>query len=80
MKKNIIARTERARAYYSGFGGIEIYNILYTPEGESVIYTAGSWTAGAKVYHQTRIYYTKGGEAYFLYKGCRVKLSECIRM
>lgn len=80
MNEKIIARTERARAYYSGFGGIEIFNIMYTPEGESVIYTAGSWTAGEKTYHQTRIYYNKRGDAYFLYKGNRVKLSECIRI
>lgn len=41
MKKKEVC-TGRAAAYISAFCGIEIYKIDYTPDGDSVYYTAGS--------------------------------------
>lgn len=77
MKKSEIC-TGRAAAYISAFCGIEVYKIDYTPEGESVYYTAGSWT-GHPTAHRARIYYNRSGEAYFIYRGSRLKLSDAIR-
>lgn len=70
--------TGRAAAYISAFSGIEIYLIDYTPDGESVYYTAGSWT-GHPTAHRARVYYTRGGDPYFLHRGQRLKFSDAIR-
>lgn len=69
--------TGRAAAYISAFGGIEIFRIEYGIN-DSIIFTAGSWT-GHPTAHRARIYYTRGGDPYFLYSGQRLKLSEAIR-
>lgn len=70
--------TGRAAAYISAFCGIEIYKIDYTPDGDSVYYTAGSWT-GKPTAHRARIYYTRGGDPYFMHRGQRLHFSEAIR-
>lgn len=70
--------TGRAAAYISAFCGIEIFSITHEPDGESIYFTAGGWT-GKPTAHRARIYYTRGGDPYFLYKGNRLKLSEAIR-
>lgn len=70
--------TGRAAAYISAFAGIEIYLIDYTPDGERVYFTAGSWT-GKPTAHRARVYYTRGGDPYFLHRGTRLKLSDAIR-
>jgi hypothetical protein len=77
MKKTEIC-TGRAAAYISAFAGIEIFKIEYAPEGERVYFTAGSWT-GKPTAHRARIYYTRGGDPYFLHRGQRLKLSDAIR-
>lgn len=70
--------TGRAAAYISAFSGIEIFKIDYTPDGDSVYYTAGSWT-GHPTAHRSRIYYTRGGDPYFMHRGSRLHLSDAIR-
>ena len=70
--------TGRAAAYISAFCGIEIFKITYTPDGDSVYYTAGAWT-GHPTAHRARIYYTRGGDPYFLHRGSRLKFSDAIR-
>ncbi len=65
-------------AYYSGFGGIEIKNIGYDCGETYIIYVAGAWCSNKTVHH-TRIYHTLKGKAYFLYKGIRIPLNECMR-
>lgn len=70
--------TGRAAAYISAFCGIEIFKIDYTPDGEQVYFTAGSWT-GKPTAHRARIHYNRNGKAYFIYSGQRLKLSEAIR-
>lgn len=65
-------------AYYSGFGGIEIKNICYDCGETYIIYVAGAWCSN-KTVHRTKVYYTIGGNDYFLYKGNRIPLNECIR-
>lgn len=71
--------TGRAAAYISAFSGIEIFKIDYTPDGETVYYTAGAWTPSRTTYHRSRIYYTRGGDPYFLHRGTRLKFSDAIR-
>lgn len=70
--------TGRAAAYISAFCGIEIFKIDYTPDGDSVYYTAGSWTGHATA-HRARIYYTRSGDPYFLHRGTRLKFADAIR-
>lgn len=71
--------TGRAAAYISAFSGIEIFKIDYTPDGDSVYYTAGAWT-GRPTAHRSRIYYTRGGgDPFFLYRGQRLHFSDAIR-
>lgn len=70
--------TGRAAAYISAFCGIEIFKIDHTPDGEQVYYTAGSWT-GNPTAHRARIYYNRGGDPFFIYRGSRLYLSEAIR-
>ena len=77
MNKKSIC-TGRAAAYISAFSGIEIFKITYSPDGDSVYYTAGSWT-GHPTAHRSRIYYTRGGDPYFLHRGTRLKFSDAIR-
>lgn len=69
--------TGRAIAYISAFSGIEIFRIEYGIE-ESVIFTAAAWT-GRPTYHRARIYYTRGGDPYFLHRGTRLHFSDAIR-
>jgi len=64
-------------AYYSGFGGIEIKSIVYRNE-YYVTFVAGAWCSNKTVHH-TRIYHTLKGNAYFLYKGIRIPLNDCVR-
>ena len=77
MKKKEVC-TGRAAAYISAFSGIEIYKITYSPDGEQVYYTAGSWT-GNPTAHSARLYYNRGGDPFFIYRGSRLYLSEAIR-
>lgn len=70
--------TGRAAAYISAFSGIEIFKIDYTPDGEQVYYTAGSWT-GHPTAHRARVYYTRGGDPFFLHRGTRLKFADAIR-
>lgn len=73
----------KTAAYYSGFGGIEIKEILYGYD-DSVVFVAGAWCSdeigGRKTVHRSRIRYTlTNSEPYFIFGGCRIHLSECIR-
>lgn len=77
MNKKEYCKANPAAAYISAFGGVEIHGIIYGID-DSVIFTAGSWTA-AKSYHKSRIYYNRGGDPFFIYRGNRLYLSEAIR-
>lgn len=67
-----------AMAYYSGFGGIEIKSIVLYDMIDYVVFVAGAWCS-SKTAHRKRIYYTHSGNDYFLYKGIRIHLNECVR-
>ena len=80
MTKKEYCTNNRAIAYYSGFGGLEIHGIEHGVN-DYVYCTASAWYGGnsAKTYHKLRIYY---GEkyTYFNFKGQRVFFDDCIRM
>lgn len=69
--------TGRPCAYYSGWGGLEIYHIEYTPDGDYIYYTSNAWS-GKPVYHKSVLYY-RDDDVYFKYHGVRIHLNECIR-
>lgn len=76
MNKKEFCESNKPEAYYSGFGGIEIYRVEYSTD-DYVIFTANSWS-GKKTYHKSKIYYGEK-KSYFKYKGVRIPLDECIR-
>lgn len=65
-------------AYYSGFGGLEVYGIVYDID-DTVLFTLNAWH-GRVSYHSARVRYNAHGDAYFLAAGQRVYLRECLRI
>lgn len=74
-KKEIL--NARTVAYYSGYDGLEIKDILYGLD-DYIAFTSGAWI-GKERAHICKIYYTVSGNAYFKYNGVRIPLNECIR-
>lgn len=70
----------KAIAYASCNGGIEIYGIEYGIN-DYIYAVSGAWTGTKnRSYHHVKIKYTVAGRAYFRIFGSRVYLDECIRM
>lgn len=76
MNKNAYITVDTI-AYHSSFAGIEIKGIEYGIE-DHIIFVSGAWT-GHKTVHRSKIYYTAAGRDYFIHKGVRIHLDECIR-
>ena len=76
MSKKEICMDARAVAYFSGFGGIEIYHIEYGIN-DFVYFAAGCWN-GKKTLHKAMIYYGKN-DSFFKYNGVRIHFGECLR-
>ena len=62
-------------AYYSGYGGIEIKEVINGLE-DYVIYVSNSFTSNKNV-HKVKIHW--GERPYFIANGVRIHLDECIR-
>lgn len=80
MKKleKMEALAQPSIAYYFGFGGIELKRIEYGIDNY-IIFVAGAWSDKPEI-HRSRVYYTAKGNNYIMYRGCRISLSDCIRM
>ena len=78
MTKKEICENNKTFGYYSGFGGIELKEFDYSIN-DSVYFTANSWN-GKKSYHKARIYIGTNDHAYFIFKGVKISLDECIRV
>jgi len=65
-------------AYYSGYSGIEIKRIEHDID-DYVYYVSGTFSGGNRSAHKCKITYDRNGDAYFMYNGNRIKLSECIK-
>lgn len=80
MKKfeKIEALAQPSIAYASMLGGTELKRIEYGIN-ETVVFVVGAWCSRPEI-HKSRIYYKSNGDAFFTYKGCRISLSDCIRM
>lgn len=63
-------------AYFSGYGGIEIKEIVYGIE-DYAVYVAGAWTNN-KTVHRSKIYFY-GDDIFFKYHGAKISLNDCIR-
>lgn len=63
--------------YYSGFGGMELKEIVYGIE-DYAIFISNAWY-GKKRYCRLKIYYDKG-IPYCKYKGEEIQFSDIIRM
>lgn len=78
MTKREYCENNPVCAMYSfGYTGLEIHGIEYGLD-DYIIY---KYTDGEKVYsyHKSKIQYTTNGNAYFVWRGRRIHLSECIR-
>ncbi len=64
-------------ACFSGFGGLEIKEILYGIE-DTVVFVVGAWCGGREI-HTAKIHY-ETERAYFNYRGVRVHFDEILRM
>lgn len=78
ISKKEICLGNPSRAYYSGFGGLEIKYIDYGID-DYIYCVSGSWT-GKPSYHKLKIYYGADGVAYITLHGYKVLLNECIKM
>lgn len=77
MRKKEAVENNKAFAYWSGFGGVELHYIEYGIE-DYIYFTAGAWN-GAKTYHKAKVYYTEDG-GYFKLNGYKIPLNECLRI
>lgn len=74
MNKDIL--NMKTVAYYSGYNGIEVKNILYGYD-DYVQVVSGAWY-GTRKAHTVKIYY-ETERPYFKINGVRIHLDECIR-
>ena len=78
MNKKEICENNKTFGYYSGFGGIELKEFDYSIN-DSVYFVANAWY-GKKSYHKARIYIGTNDHAYFIFKGVKISLDECIKV
>ena len=78
MTKKEYCINNKAVAYYSGLGGLEINGIEYGIT-DYLYCTSGAWN-GKKQYHKLQIDYTSKDAAFVKLHGYRIPLNECIRM
>ena len=78
VTKKEVCEANPSRAYYSGFGGLEIKYIDYGIN-DYIYCVSGAWT-GKPSYHKLKIYYDKNEVAYIKLHGYKIPLNECIRM
>lgn len=78
MTKKEVCLNNKAFAYYSGLGGLEIHYIEYGIE--NYIYcVSGAWTSNKK-YHKLKVYYDDDDSHHIKLNGYKIPLNECIRM
>jgi len=75
--KKQVCSNNKAFAYYSGLGGLEIHYIDYGID-DYVYCVSGAWS-GNKSYHKLKVYYSNDC-AYIKLNGYKIPLNECIRM
>ena len=78
MTKKEICLNNKAFAYYSGWGGVELHHIEYGMD--DYIYCVSNAWHGVKQYHKLKVYYTEHGDSYIKLVGHRIPLNECIRL
>ena len=78
MTKKEICVNSKTFGYHSSFGGIELKNFDNSVD-TSVYYTANSWY-GKTTYHKAKIYIGTKDSAYFMHKGVRIYLDDCIKV
>ena len=78
MTKREYCMRNPAIAYYSGLNGLEIHGIEYGIE-DYIYCVSGTW-GGGKAFHRVKVQYTRKGSAFFMVRGYRIPLDECIRM
>ena len=74
MTKKEIILNNKPVAYFSGFGGIEIYYIEYSLN-DYIYFTSNSWNGSPrKIPHKARVYYNSN-QPYFKYNGVRISIN-----
>lgn len=77
LTKKQVCSNNKAFAYYSGFGGVEIHHIEYGIE-DYIYCKSGAWN-GYKNYHKLKVHYSDDG-GYIKLGGYKIPLNECIRI
>ena len=77
LTKKEICIQNKAFAYYSGFGGLEMHYVEYGIE-DYIYCKSGAWY-GKKSYHKLKIYY-EDDYCYIKLHGYEIPLHECIRI
>lgn len=75
MTKKEICLQNKAIAYYSGFGGLEVHHIEYGIE--DYMYCVSGASSNSKSYHKLKVYYTDDS-GYIELHGCKIALDEFI--
>lgn len=66
-------------AYYSGLNGVEIHGVEYGID-DYIFCESGAWgSKKIRKYHRLKVHYGANGDAFFMLRGYRIPLSECIR-
>lgn len=78
MTKKEYCTNNKAFAYYSGLGGLEI-NCIDFGINDYIYCTSGAWN-GKKRYHRLKVNFDKSGDAFITIHGYKILLRECIRI
>lgn len=73
-----ICLNNKAIAYYSGCGGVEVHHIEYGLN-DYIYCVSGAW-CGNKKYHKLKINYDENGNPFIILKGYKMPLNEFIRI
>mgnify|MGYP001351508822 CR=1 FL=1 len=77
LTKKQVCLNNKAFAYYSGCGGVEIHHIEYGIDDH--IYCVSNAWHGKKRYHKLKVYHDND-DSYIKLRGYKIPLNECIRI
>ena len=76
-EEKLLYTEKKSVAYYSGYNGVEIKEILYGID-DYVVFVSGVWNGNSKL-HKSKIHY-ESDRPYFRYGNQRIHWDECLRM
>lgn len=77
LTKKQVCSQNKAVAYYSGLGGLELHNIEHGIE--DYVYCVSGIHSNKKNYHKLKVYYSDDN-SYIKFSGYKIPLNECIKI